>query len=235
MEPKKKIGFFDKIKQGFNKWKNSYVEFDLSGAEPKIIPQKPTPAWTPPQPQISTQLQPTIAKSQPTPQPIVEQTPEPSPTPMLARNQSLSKFTVTPQVETAIRNAATEHKLAGPEILGDIAIQESSMDPTNSAERGGFANSTSKGLYMFNDPTWQTVQNYKNMAGSSLRLENDDRFDPNTSAKAAAYLIANGQLGRWYPSAAVWAPNYTWEELQPYLTQTTDPEALATIKYYAKK
>ena len=226
---------FDRAKKWFNNWKNSYKEINIPAKDQTLISPEVPQSWSPPKPQLAQNLQPTIARSQPTPQPIIEQQPEPTPTPMLARNQSLSKFTVTPQVETAIRSAATEHKLAGPEILGDIAIQESSMDPTNSAERGGFANSTSKGLYMFNDPTWQTVQNYRNMPGSSLKLDNEDRFDPNTSARSAAYLIANGQLGRWYPSAAIWAPNYTWEELQPYLTQTTDPEALATIKYYTKK
>jgi len=228
-------GFFDNMIGGIKKWATTPKEITIPARNPNLVSPDPQD-WKAPQPNLATNIQPTIAKTQPqitpTPQPVIQQ--EPEPTPMIARNQSLSKFNVTPQVETAIRTAASTHKIT-PEILGDIAIQESSMDPTNSAERGGFANSTSKGLYMFNDPTWETVQNYKNKSGSSLKLENDDRMDPNTSAQAAAYLIANGQLGRWYPSAAVWAPNYTWEELQPYLTQTTDPEALATIKYYAKK
>lgn len=229
---------FDKAKKWFNNWKNSYSETIIPAKNTNLISPEVPQGWTPPKPQLATNIQPTVVKTQPviqqetiTPQPVVRTS---SPSPTIARNPSISKFNVTPQVETAIRTAAETHKIT-PEILGDIAIQESSMDPTNSAARGGFVNSTSKGLYMFNDPTWETVQNYKNKPGSSLKLPNDDRFDPNTSAQAAAYLIANGQLGRWYPSAAIWAPNYTWEELQPYLTQTTDPVALSTIKQYAKK
>lgn len=73
-------GLFDKIKKGFNNWKNSYTEVNLPARNPNLVspdPQDPirqksgliTPEpasnWTPSKPQIATPIQPTIAKEQP--------------------------------------------------------------------------------------------------------------------------------------------------------------------------
>ena len=237
---------FDKAKKWFNNWKNSYKEVTIPAKDNTLISPEVPQNWTPPKPQLAQNLQPTIARSQPTPQPVIQQAPEP--TPRLARNPSISKFNITPQVDTAIRGQAKNYNI-NPEILGDVALQESSFNPTADAYTSGYDGktidpktgkprdlSTSKGLFMFNDEAWGPTRAYfQSNPESNLRMPSEDRFDPEANTAYAAYLISHGQLGRWYPSAAVWAPNYTWEELQPYLTQTKDQNALDIIKYYAKK
>jgi len=242
-------GFFDKIKKGFDKWKNSYSEITLPAKDQTLISPEVPQGWTPPKPQLAQNLQPTIARAQPTSQPVIQQVPEPSPTVtrnVIGRNSNAKNFTVTPTVEQSMSKAADYYKLNHPELMGDIALQESSYDPNKVAAEGIYdgkhrdANgniiplSTSKGLYMYNDPTWDTINVYKNNKDSTLNLPSDDRMNPDTSSMATAYLITKGQLGRWAASANVWAPNYTWEELQPYLTQTGEKER-NIIKYYAKK
>jgi len=154
----------------------------------------------------------------------------------IARNPSAKNFNISPTVVDAINKAASYYGIPAS-ILGDIALQESSFDPSKTAAMGGydgetidpstgkpFPYSTSQGLFMINDPTWTDLQNYKNMKGSTLSLPNNNRQDPYTSAMAAAYLIKHGQLGRWNPSANVWGPNYTYEEVQPYYSQTAEAD-----------
>mgnify|MGYP002507673531 CR=1 FL=1 len=218
-----------------------------------------------PTPQIATQLQSEVSRNIPSPKitptptrmvtptqaPVVKQAPavvQQTSTRSIARNPNVTRFSVTPDVETALIEQAKNYNIT-PEILGDIALQESSFNPKADAYASGWDGktidpntgkprdmSTSKGLFMFNDEAWGPTRAYfQKNPESSLRMPSEDRLDPQASAAYAAYLISRGQLGRWYPSANVWAPNYTWEELQPYLTQTKDKKALEIIKQYAKK
>lgn len=168
---------------------------------------------------LSQYLSPT-AQPQQSPISTVAPTAIPQPSKVEARNPAISKFRITPAVSSALTTAANTFGLP-PSILYDIALQESSFNPnlTNSTPAGVQAGNP-KGLFQFTDGTWETVKNYANRPGSSLKLPNDNRFDPLTNALAAAYLIKNGQLGRWDASKNVWGSYYNDEELDPYYSQT---------------
>ena len=137
----------------------------------------------------------------------------------IARNPNFSKYSVNDDVKNAIEQASKQYNVPA-DLLYDIALQESSFDPTKTAKEGGFADSTAGGLFMFNDPTWDTVRNYDKNPKNTINLPNDNRMDPTTSALAAAYLIKMGQLGRWDASKGVWGQHYKPEELQSYYSQT---------------
>ncbi len=196
----------------------------LKGSSGKyVVENRNRPTATPsPQPD-NIYLQ--IARNTPKEGQLGQNRPSPTLTPAqlraLARNPAASKYNISPQVNSAMTKAAETFGVPAS-LLADIALQESSFDPTNTAKRGGFEDSTAAGLFMFNDPTWQTVMNYANMPNSSLKgvLPNTDRMDPNTAAIAAAYLIKFGQLGRWDESKGVWGKHYSDEELSPFYTQT---------------
>ena len=150
-------------------------------------------------------------------------TPQPTPMEMalaMARNPNAKKMRIPESVNSALRMATEKYKV-NPTLLYDIALQESTYNPNavNTTPEGKQAGNP-KGLFQFTDPTWQTVLNYQNMPGSSLKLPNTDRFDPQTNALAAAYLISKGQLGRWDASKDVWGDYYKEEELKPYYAQT---------------
>lgn len=139
-----------------------------------------------------------------------------------ARNPAVSKYTIPSSVEEAINQAAAKFGIP-PSLLYDIALQESSFDPTLRNPQEG---STASGLFQFTQPTWDTVQNYASMPDSSLKgvLPTGDRMNPLDSALAAAYLIKMGQLGRWNASQGVWGPHYDQSELAPYYAQTVPSE-----------
>lgn len=167
--------------------------------------------------------------------PTAAPTPTPYPIKTYGRIPATAKFTVAPHVQAAIVNAANEFKV-NPELMYDIAYQESKFSPTARAADSGFDGKTidpktgqpypyssATGLYMFTDGTWDTVRNYANMANSSLTNWGDyDRTDPVANSRAAAYLIAMGQLGKWDASRGYWGPGYTRTEMQPHYTQTPD-------------
>lgn len=130
-----------------------------------------------------------------------------------ARNPAFSKFNVTPQVQDAISQAANKYQVP-PELLYDIALQESSYDPTKTNPNAP-AGLNPLGLFQFTDSTWQNILNqYNNKPGMTLSLSNTDRLDPYTNAAAAAYLIKHGQLGKWDASEGVWGNYYTPQELE---------------------
>ena len=148
------------------------------------------------------------------PAPMVQQT-------MGARNPAFSRYNVSAPVRTAIENAANEFNIPSS-LLYDIALQESSFNPTLRNQQAG---STAEGLFQFTNGTWDTVNRYARMPGSSLRnWNNPNKLDVNSNARAAAYLIKNGQLGRWNASQGVWGPQYSKEEVQPFYSQTTSNE-----------
>jgi hypothetical protein len=172
-------------------------------------------------------------KATPAPTPAVQYVEPPKPevnTQRGARNPNVSKFNIAEGVKDAIEAAANLYNIPAS-LLYDIALQESSFIPDNSAARNGFPESTARGLFMFNDPTWNTILNsYNNKPGMTLSLPNTERNDPKTAALATAYLIKNGQLGRWNESQGVWGPYYTQEELSPYYSQTVESE-IPTINW----
>lgn len=129
-----------------------------------------------------------------------------------ARNPAFSKFSVTPQVQDAISQAANKYQVP-PELLYDIALQESSFDPSKTNPDARDINP--QGLFQFTDSTWNQILNqYNNKPGMTLSLPSTDRFDPYSNAAAAAYLIKNGQLGKWDASEGVWGEYWTPQELQ---------------------
>jgi len=154
------------------------------------------------------------------PQGIPQASPTPTPLQMaqqiMARNPNVKNYNITPEVERAITSASSQYGVPAS-LLGDIALQESSFNPTLRNPEEGV---TAAGLFQFNDPTWDTVMNYAKKEGTTLKLPNNDRMDPNTAAMAAAYLIKNGQLGRWDASKGVWGTYYKPEELTSYYSQT---------------
>lgn len=138
-----------------------------------------------------------------------------------ARNPAVSKFKIPDNVHSAINKASTEFGVPAS-LLYDIALQESSFNPTL---KNSLPGSTAAGLFQFTDGTWDTVNNYANMQGSSLKnWNNPDKMDPEASARATAYLIKNGQLGRWNASQGVWGPQYGQDELQDFYSQTGKDE-----------
>jgi hypothetical protein len=152
-----------------------------------------------------------------TPTPIIDITPDGT-TRMYGRNPSIKKFKIEDRVYNAITKAANEFQIPSA-ILFDIALQESSMDPTKLNDDANAVDSNGNplnptGLFQFTDATWQDVVNmYNDKPGMSLHLPNTDRLDPLTNALAAAYLIKNGQLGKWTASKDVWGPYWSDKEL----------------------
>jgi len=151
------------------------------------------------------------------------------------RSQKAKNLKPSDTVMDAINKAIQAHPVP-QDLMYDISAQESVFDPSRRARDYGFdgvtidpktgkpyALSTAEGLFMFNEPTWNTVLNsYNDKPGMSLHLPNTNRLDPYSSAMAAAYLIQNGQLGKWDASRDVWGPSYQKEELQPNYSQSMD-------------
>lgn len=121
----------------------------------------------------------------------------------------------------AISKAADQYKVPA-DLLFDIAAQESMFNPTARAAENGFPDSSATGLFQFTNGTWDTVNNYGKQPGSTLRLPSNDRLDPYANAAAAAYLIANGQLGRWNASQNVWGGGYDLNDLLDFYAQTAE-------------
>ena len=188
---------------------------------------KPTPSAPPVSPTTSpvnlSGLQQSVAPSfvAPVPSPTVSS---------YGRNTETYHNPNTPSsdVVSAINNAA---KTFGGDnadllksILYDVGLQESHFHPNlvNTTPEGIKAGNPT-GLYQFTDGTWQDVLNqYNNQPGMSLHLPTTDRTDPTTNALAAAYLISNGQLGKWNASQGSWGPLYTKDEVTPFYNQSQD-------------
>jgi len=150
--------------------------------------------------------------------------PAATPTPFTQNGQMYGRNPSTKIASPEVLNAvkAAEQKYGVPSaLLLDIAMQESTLNPNVVNPEPGV---TAAGLFQFNDGTWDTVQKYANMQNSSLRgvLPNTNRMDPRTAALAAAYLIKNGQLGRWDASKNIWGKFWPQQELdaQGYYSQT---------------
>ena len=169
-------------------------------------------------------------KSEPTVTPTPTATPTPTPTPnfmptpmfqgQLGRNPETEKVSVDPVVIRAITKAAKQYRLP-PELLYDVAYGESSLNPNPSEVTDQYGN-VHKGLFQFDQPTWETARSYSNMPGSSLVMPKSDYTDPEAAALVAAYLIKQGQLGKWNASEPSWGPYYSSEEVLPYYKQTKD-------------
>jgi hypothetical protein len=218
---------------------SSKITLDSSGRKEEKIPAKKNIAddiknlvssiLKPRQPETSNVLpNPTasavpeiVATPKADPEQQVRQMPVQTPPSTTARNPAVSKFTIPENVHTAINKASTEFGIPAS-LLYDIALQESSFNPNLRNSQEG---STAAGLFQFTDGTWDTVNNYANMEGSSLsNWNNPDKLNADASARAAAYLIKNGQLGRWNASQGVWGPQYGKDELASYYSQTGQDE-----------
>lgn len=155
-------------------------------------------------------------------------TPTPTPTPMqkpklqgqLGRNPKTAEVSIDPSVVQAITKAAQKYGLP-PELLYDIAYGESSLNP-NPPEVTDQYGRVHKGLFQFEPSTWKLAKSYANMPGSSLVMPREDYTDPEAAALVAAYLIKQGQLGKWNASEPSWGPHYSSEEILPYYEQTKD-------------
>lgn len=158
----------------------------------------------------------------PSPTPI----PSPTPAPMrqYGRHKDIGKYTISPEVRSAILDAATHYDV-NPDLMFDIARQESSFNPkSNPWEETGDEQFRSagypKGLFQITDPTMETLRNYKRTPGNTLIDFTDDLYDPRNNAMLAAYLISKGQLGRWDASLQHWGDLYSEDELRPYYVQS---------------
>lgn len=178
--------------------------------------------YKPPSQSTPQPVQPTIQPTQTPQQPQVAQQYAPQNTQtkagsygQRARNPNYEKFNPDRSIVDAINQAASQYQIP-PELLFDIALQESGFNPSSRSEQ-----STAKGLFQFTDPTWQTAQNYAGTEGSSLQWpENASPLNPEHAALVAAYLIKMGQLGRWDASKGVWGQYYKPEELEPFYAQS---------------
>jgi hypothetical protein len=154
----------------------------------------------------------------PTPTPTPTPTAQPTPTPKQytrGRMPETEKVNVDAVIEKAIEQAAKKYEVP-KELLYDIAFSESTIGKN----AGKNPESTSSGLYQFNDPTWQSVLKYAQMPNTSLQLQSTYKNDPVNQALATAYLIKFGQLGRWDASRNKWGQNYSNEELNKYYKQS---------------
>jgi len=125
------------------------------------------------------------------------------------RNPSTKKVKADPVVHAAIADASKKYGIPA-EILYDIGFSESSLNPNPPKN----PKSSAGGLFQFTNGTWETVKNYARMKGSTLKLPSIDKNDPRSSAMAAAYLIKNGQLGRWDASKWNWGEYWSDDELE---------------------
>ena len=157
---------------------------------------------------------------------LPQSSPFPTPSAITARNPAVSNFSIDPVVAQALNTAAAKYGIP-PELLFDIALQESSFDPQSDPYEQGRGEQYReagypKGLFQITDPTLEALRIYGKNPASTLELPNWERFDPLTNALMAAYLISRGQLGRWEASKGVWGPYYNQEELQPFYSQTPE-------------
>lgn len=154
-------------------------------------------------------------KGVPMPNPTVKNTAVPMPTPtpytengvMYGRNPSTK--IANPTVRKAIESASKHYGVPAA-LMYDIAMQESSLNPDARNPEPGV---TAAGLFQINNPTWDTIYKYGSMKGNTLKLPTNNHMDPETNAYAAAYLIKNGQLGRWDASKNVWGKFWPDNEL----------------------
>lgn len=169
--------------------------------------------------------------------PITQPTPVATPTQgfdtnALARNPSFSTYNLSPEVKNAVMNASNKFGVPS-QFLFDLFAQESSLqaDKVNDTPEG-IAAGYPTGLGQFTTGTWKEVMDYNRNPGSSLYnvLPNANPKDPITNALATAYLIKQGQLGKWAASEDVWGNFWTPEELDAagYYDQT--PNAIPGIR-----
>jgi transposase-like protein len=123
------------------------------------------------------------------------------------RNPDFSKLDMSQYQSStnAITKAAAEYGIPAS-LLYDIALQESTLNPNPKPN----PDSTAAGLFQFTSPTWEEAKKRMKLDSAASRL------DPDVAAKAAAYFISNGMLGRWDASKDVWGQFYSPEELQGY-------------------
>lgn len=203
---------------GWNQVSGGYTPVFNTDSNPqsqyKTIPDTPQQQYNQPQAQGPQQQY-----SQPRQQPQQSQQ-------TVARNPNFSQFNVSKTVSNAIQQAASKFGIPAS-LLYDIALQESSFEPSHVNDTpDGKAAGNPTGLYQFTDSTWKELTDPNSGTyGQSLRplLQGTDRTNPYNNAMAAAYLIANGQLGRWNASQPVWGQYYSPQELQQYYSQT-DPQ-----------
>uniref|UniRef100_A0A6M3K7Z6 Putative transglycosylase n=1 Tax=viral metagenome TaxID=1070528 RepID=A0A6M3K7Z6_9ZZZZ len=138
------------------------------------------------------------------------------------RNPDIPKYNITPEVHKAIQSAAKEFNVP-LDLMYDIASSEggfraNAKNETPEGQKVGIP----IGLYQFTPGTWNNdLKNYASMPNTSLKdWKNPQREDPVANARAAAYLIKFGQLGRWEASKPNWGRFYTEEELKSYYSQT---------------
>lgn len=121
-----------------------------------------------------------------------------------------NSMNIDPGVVKAIEGAA-QHYGIPKNLLYDIGFSESSLDPSKQPNELNHA-----GLFQFDPALWQTVMNYSKMPNNTVYIPNPNAnyMDPANAAYATAYLIKNGQLGRWDASDWNWGQQYTPQELE---------------------
>lgn len=153
----------------------------------------------------------------------------------LGRNPDIFKKPLTEPVKNAIQGAAKEFGVP-QDLMFDVAYPEGGFraDAKNETPEGK-AVGVPEGLYQFTPGTWGSdLANYAKSTKTSFNNFNPNmsRSDPVANARAAAYLISHGQLGRWEASMPNWGRFYSPEELNKYFSQT--PNWKGTNSYYKK-
>lgn len=147
-----------------------------------------------------------------TPYPTSSPTPTASPDSGRGRNPNTTKVTIGQDVYDAINTAANTYGVP-PQLLFDVAMAESTFNPKAKAYD---PKSTSSGLFMFNNGTWQEAQKLV------PNLPDANRWNPLSSSLAAAWYIKNRLLGRWNASKDSkdnknsWGQFWDDQELQDY-------------------
>lgn len=141
------------------------------------------------------------------------------------RNPEVVRKPAVYNVKAAIEQAANEFQIPAS-LLYDIGFSEGGFrsDAANETPEGQ-AHGVPRGLFQFTPYTWDTIAQYASNPNSSLQNwmkngQQPDRNDPVANARAAAYLIKMGQLGRWQASKSNWGRFYTEDEIAPYYAQT---------------
>lgn len=200
----------------------------LKVIQPTALIQAQTQSKSSPWPNSTPQPSP-WPTTKPTPMPTPMPTPAPTPTPTPASvtvnqiaNGQKTRYGRNPNasnpseiVVDAITKAA--NKFGVPkELLFDMAFAESSFNPgSKNTTPEGIAADVPEGLFQFRPGTWQEVQRYAQNPESGaygVITQQSQRSDPYANAAAAAYLIKQGQLGKW--DASQWNWGQYWPEAE---------------------
>ena len=171
----------------------------------------------PPQPTPSTIR--AVKTTYPTSTPTVTPTPERTTQPIEGRSDKFRKISEAyPENYQKLLDLLDQSDANDVEkqLAIDVAAQESMFDPVRKASKHGFLESTSSGLFQFNNGTWRDYLD----VNPEAKERGASKDNPADALEAFLWTIRKGikgqGLSKWDASKDVWGPSYSDEELQPF-------------------